>query len=136
MLQVGYTYVPYVSLDEIIEGRKEDYYLALRAVQKNHNTDYADITPWLNYFLDALLTQAENARGLMESEQPEKLLSERQEQVLAVLPDGESLGVAELDKRLKGSVPLVTIKQALARLVALRLVERTGQGRGVRYRKI
>jgi len=46
------------------------------------------------------------------------------------------LGVAEIDKRLNGSVPQVTIKQSLARLVALRLVERVGQGRGVRYKKI
>jgi predicted HTH transcriptional regulator len=76
------------------------------------------------------------ARKLMNAEQPEKLLSERQEQVFAILKDGETLGVAEIDKRLNGSVPQVTIKQSLARLVALRLVERVGQGRGVRYKKL
>ena len=136
LLRGEYAYTPYVSLDEIIESRKDDYYLALRATQNNHKTDHEDITPWLNYLLDALTTQMEKAKELMNEQQPEKLLSERQEQVFAILKGGEILGVAEIDKRLNGSVPQVTIKQALARLVALRLVERVGQGRGVRYKVI
>ncbi len=133
LLRNDYAHVPYASLDEIIEERKDSYYLALRATQNNHKTENEDITPWLNFLLDALLTQGDVARKLMNAEQPEKLLSERQEQVFAILKDGETLGVAEIDKRLNGSVPQVTIKQSLARLVALRLVERVGQGRGVRY---
>lgn len=136
LLRSDYSYTPYVSLDEIIEERKDDYYLALRATQNNHKTDHEDITPWLNYLLDALTTQVIKAKELMNAEQPEKLLSERQEQVFAILKGGEMLGVAEIDKRLGGAVPQVTIKQSLARLVALRLAERVGQGRGVRYKKI
>jgi len=136
LLRNDYSYTPYVSLDEIIEDKKDDYYLALRATQNNHKTDHEDITPWLNYLLDALTTQVVRAKELMNAEQPEKLLSERQGQIFAVLQGGEMLGVAEIDKRLSGSVPQVTIKQSLARLVALRLVERVGQGRGVRYKKI
>lgn len=136
LLRNDYSYTPYVSLDEIIEDKKDDYYLALRATQNNHKTDHEDIAPWLNYLLDSLTTQAVKAKELMNAEQPEKLLSERQGQIFAVLQSGEMLGVAEIDKRLNGSVPQVTIKQSLARLVALRLVERVGQGRGVRYKKI
>lgn len=136
LLRNDYSYTPYVSLDEIVEDKKDDYYLALRATQNNHKTDHEDITPWLNYLLDTLTAQAVKAKELMNAEQPEKLLSERQGQIFAVLQSGEMLGVAEIDKRLNGSVPQVTIKQSLARLVALRLVERVGQGRGVRYKKI
>lgn len=136
LLRNDYSYTPYVSLDEIVEEKKDDYYLALRATQNNHKTDHEDITPWLNYLLDALLIQVLKAKELMNAEQPEKLLSERQGQIFAVLQSGEMLGVAEINKRLNGSVPQVTIKQSLARLVALRLVERVGQGRGVRYKKI
>jgi Fic family protein len=136
LLRSDYSYTPYVSLDEIIEDRKDDYYMALRAVQNNHKTNHEDITPWLNYLLDALTTQATKAKELMDAEKPEMLLSERQAQIFAVLKDGELLGVAEIDKRLNGAVPQVTIKQALARLVFYRLIERFGQGRGVRYKKI
>ena len=136
LLRSDYSYTPYVSLDEIIEDRKDAYYLALRTVQNNHKTDHEDITPWLNYLLDVLTTQAIKAKELMGTEKPEMLLSERQSQIFAVLKDGDLLGVAEIDNRLNGAVPKVTIKQALARLVSLRLIERFGQGRGVRYKKI
>ena len=42
LLKTGYTYVPYVSLDEIIEERKIDYYLALRKTQSKHKTEKED----------------------------------------------------------------------------------------------
>ena len=34
LLQSGYSYIPYVSLEEIMEVKKIEYYLALRATQK------------------------------------------------------------------------------------------------------
>lgn len=136
LLRSGYAHIPYVSLDEIIEDQKENYYLALRATQKNHKTDHEDITAWLNFILDCLLNQTVKAKKLMEKEQPEKLLSERQGQVYSVFQADEILGVAEINKRLNGTVPKVTIKQSLARLLELRLVEKVGMGRGVRYKKI
>jgi Fic family protein len=135
LLRAGYTYVPYVSLDEIIEETKTDYYLALRLTQKNHKTSKEDIAPWVNYFLSILIEQTERARKLMDKEHPEKLLSEKQSQVYALF-NGKELGVAELYNLLKERIPKVTIKQALSRLVKLKLIERIGQARGTRYRKI
>ena len=38
LLKSGYAYVPYISLDEIIEQTKTEYYLSLRATQKKHKT--------------------------------------------------------------------------------------------------
>lgn len=136
LLRNGYTYIPYVSLEEIIESRRSEYYLALRASQKNHKTDNENLTPWINFLLDALLTQAEKAQELIGASQPEKLLSGNQEKIYHLFKEGELLGVAEIDRRLRGAVPQVTIKQTLSRLVALRLLERIGQGRGTRYREI
>ncbi len=136
LLQNNYSYTPYISLDEIIEEHKDEYYLALRATQNKHKTDHEDITPWLNYLLDVLIIQMIKAKELMNTEQPEKLLSERQGQVFELFQTGEMLTTAEINKRLEGSVPLVTIKQSLSRLNALRLIEKVGQGRGVRYKKI
>lgn len=136
LLRGNYAYVPYVALDEIIEAKKDQYYLALRATQGKHKTDDEDITPWVDFLLDVLLEQVASAKQLMESEQPERLLSEKQSIVFALFTADEFLSVSEIDRQLKGSVPQVTIKQALSRLVALRLIERIGQGRGVRYRKV
>lgn len=136
LLQAGYSYVPYVSLDEIIEKTKIDYYLALRATQKNHGTDHEDITPWVDYFLKALTEQAGRARKIMDEDQPEKLLSEKQKEIFELFTEGKEIGVAEVGTLLEGRIERETIKQALSRLVKLKLLERVGQGRGTRYVKL
>ena len=136
LLQAGYEYVPYVSLDEIIEQTKADYYLALRATQKQHKTDQEDITPWVSYLLGAMVEQAERARQLMKNDKPEKLLSEKQVAVFCLFNGEKELGVAEIVELLKGTMPRDTIKQALSRLVKLRLLERIGQARSTRYKKV
>lgn len=135
LLKSGYGYVPYVSLDEIIERTKTEYYLALRATQKRHKTKREDVTPWVSYFLTALTEQAERARALMENEQPEKLLSEKQAAVYRLFEGQKELAVANIGALLKNRMPQPTIKQALSRLTKLMLLERIGQGRGTRYRR-
>lgn len=136
LLRAGYSYVPYLSLDEIIEQTKAEYYLALRSTQKKHKTEDENIGPWVEYLLGTLLEQAERARKLMDSDKPEKLLSEKQTQVYNLFEENNELGVAEIDSRLKGNIPQSTIKQALSRLVTLKLLERIGRARSTRYRKI
>ena len=136
LLRAGYSYVPYVSLDEIIEQTKADYYLALRATQKHHKTDNEDISAWVTYFLGALSEQADRARQLMENDQPEKLLSEKQTEVYRLFGGEKEMGVAEVSELLKGEISRDTIKQALSRLVTLKLLERVGQARGTRYKKV
>lgn len=136
LLKSGYNYIPYFSLDEIIEETKADYYLSLRATQKQHKTENEDITLWINYFLSALIEQTKRAKEFMDSEHPEKILSEKQMKVYELFKNGKEFGVKELDTLLNGEIAKVTIKQALSRLVKLRLLERIGQGRSTRYRKI
>lgn len=135
LLRSGYSYVPYVSLDEIIEETKTNYYLSLRAAQKNHKTKHEDITPWVEYLLNALLEQTERARKLMDSDQPEKLLSEKQMQVYQLFENNKELGVSKISELLQNKISHATIKQALSRLVALKLLERIGQARSTRYKK-
>lgn len=136
LLKAGYSYIPYVSLDEIIEQTKAEYYLALRAAQKHHKTEHEDITSWVDYLLNVLLEQTEQARKLMENDQPEKLLSEKQMGVYRLFDGEKEMGVAEIVAVLKGTVQRDTIKQALSRLVKLKLLERIGQARSTRYRKL
>jgi len=136
LLKSGYSHIPYVSLEEIIEERRTEYYLALRATQKNHKTEQEDISPWLNFLLDSLIEQARKAKEIMESERPEKLLSEKQSIIYNLFDGNKALGVSEISKKTKNKIPQVTIKQALSRLVSLKLLRRIGQGRGTRYEKI
>ncbi len=135
LLKFGYTYVPYISLDEIIEERKIDYYLALRKTQSKHKTRKENIAPWLDFLLKTLEEQVKRAESIMKKDQPEKLLSEKQLRIYQLF-QLETLSVSEVDALLKKSIPIATLKQSLSRLVVLKLIERIGLGRGSRYRKI
>ena len=135
LLQSGYSYIPYVSLEEIIEEKQTEYYLALRQTQKLHKTDGEDISAWVNFLLDVLTEQTKRAQSLLNKNQPENIMSPKQLVVWSLFKNSETLGVKEITEKLENKVPLVTIKQALSRLVSLKLIERIGLGRSTRYKK-
>ncbi|WP_420404254.1 Fic family protein [Nisaea sp.] len=54
LLKAGYAYVPYSSIESIIERTKEAYYLALRQTQGTIRTERPDWQPWVVYFLKVL----------------------------------------------------------------------------------
>ena len=57
LLRAGYAYVPYCSLESVIERSRDAYYLALRRTQRTLRTAEPDWAPWLTYFLTALQRQ-------------------------------------------------------------------------------
>ena len=61
LLQSGYAYVPYSSLESVIEHNKEGYYLSLRQTQGTIRTDAPDWQPWLNF--SSVPSAAEAAPG-------------------------------------------------------------------------
>lgn len=69
LLRVGYSYVPYSSLESVIEQSKEGYYLSLRRTQGSIRTNEPDWNPWLEYFLRALQQQKQRLERKMEREQ-------------------------------------------------------------------
>jgi Fic family protein len=135
LLKSGYSYTPYISLEEIIEERQTEYYLSLRRTQKLHKTDEEDISVWVNFLLDVLFEQALRARKLLDTNQPENILSPRQLSVWNLFKNSETLSVKEIDAKLENEVPLGTIKQAVARLVSLKLLDKIGLGKTTKYRK-
>ena len=132
LLQAGYAYVPYSSLESVIELSKESYYLALRQTQRTIRSEFPDWQPWLVFFLRAL---AEQVRRLNRKVEREKI-------VLATLPE-LSLQIVEFARehgritmgdaiRLTGS-NRNTLKQHLRALVKQEHLARHGAGRGVWY---
>lgn len=132
LLQAGYAYVPFSSLESVIEANKEAYYLALRQTQGTLGTDAPDWQPWLLFFLRAL---TEQARRLERKLAREKL-------VLAALPE-HSLRIIEFARehgrvtmgdaiRLTGA-SRNTLKQHLRALVARGHLTPRGSGRGAWY---
>jgi len=134
LLQNGYLYMPYVSHEKLVEDNKTDYYLALRRSQKTFNTKKEDIAPWLDFFFTILLKQSQLAIKLLSKENIEKLLSEKQ---LAVWKFFQQIEIAGTGDIVVGTnIPRPTVKQALDVLLKLKKIERIGQGRSARYKKV
>ena len=132
LMQAGYAYVPYSSLESVIEVNKEAYYLALRQTQGTIRTDAPDWQPWLTFFLRSL---AEQVRRLEKKVEREKI-------VLATLPE-LSLQIVEFARehgrvtigdatKLTG-VSRNTLKQHFRNLVERGHLSQHGGGRGVWY---
>jgi len=68
LLRAGYGYVPYSSLESVIEQSKEGYYLSLRRTQGTIRTDRPDWNPWLEFFLRALQRQKQRLEKKMDRE--------------------------------------------------------------------
>jgi Fic family protein len=134
MLQSGYGYMPYISLEKIIEDNKADYYLALRQSQKTFDTEEESIVPWLTFFLETSKKQAELAIQLISGEDVTKLLSITQLAVYQYLKTNQIASPKELSEKL--DIPRPTINQIVNRLMQYKLIERIGLGRGTRYRLV
>jgi Fic family protein len=68
LLRAGYAYVPYFSLESVIEQTKESYYLALRQTQTTIRTETPDWNPWLLYFLHSLQQHKQRLERKLERE--------------------------------------------------------------------
>ena len=132
LIQAGYAYVPYSSLESVIEVNKEAYYLALRQTQGTFRTESPNWQPWLVFFLRSL---AEQVRKLEKKVEREKI-------VLAAMPE-LSLQIVEFARehgrvtigdtiRLTGA-SRHTLKQHFRSLVERGSLNRHGSGRGVWY---
>jgi Fic family protein len=132
LLKCGYAYVPYASLESVVESSKERYYMALRQTQGTIKAANPDWTPWLEYFLGAL---AEQKSRLEKKIQREHLL-------LGDLPE-LSVKILELCKQ-RGRVTVGeiarttganrnTVKDHVAALTKNGQLSRHGAGRGAWY---
>lgn len=68
LLRSEYSYVPYSSLESVIEQSKETYYLALRQTQGTIRTLVPNWQPWVQFFLRALQQQMRRLAKKVERE--------------------------------------------------------------------
>ena len=132
LLQAGYLYMPYVSHEKLIEENKQEYYMALRKTQITFESQKATIAPWLTFFLQVILKQAQEAVNLLTNDNVEKTLSEKQLTVLEFLQKVNQATPLEITKKTKVARP--TVNQVLGKLLKLKKIERFGMGRSTRYR--
>ncbi len=133
LLKQGFLYMPYISHEKIVEDNKPEYYLALRQTQKSFSSSNQNLNPWLNFFLDTLLTQAEQANKLLSQEQVESILSPSQQKVWDYISNADAVSPGQIAKDTK--IPRPTINQITNKLISLKMIERLGLGSATMYRK-
>jgi Fic family protein len=132
LLKSGYSYVPYSSLESIVEQNKQGYYLALRQTQGTIRTEAPDWQPWVLFFLRALSSHVKRLEAKVD----------REKIVLSVLPE-LSIQILELANE-RGRITMTevvvltsanrnTVKVHLRKLVDMGHLKQHGAGRGVWY---
>jgi Fic family protein len=132
LLRAGYAYVPYSSLESVLEQSKEAYYLALRQTQATMRSQSQDWQPWVIYFLRALQQQKIRLETKID----------RERVVLGALPDlsvqilelAHAHGRVTISKAANATgVSRNTIKDHVKKLVGKGHLARHGAGRGTWY---
>ncbi len=132
LLRCGYAFVPYSSLESVIEHSKDRYYLALRRTQQTTRSQAPDWQPWMLFFLRALRQQKQRLAERVE----------REKTILGQLPE-LSLRICEL-ARARGRVKVEdiirttgaargTVKDHLHQLMKSGHLMQHGKGKGTWY---
>lgn len=134
LLQNGYEFASFVSHEQLIEGRKADYYLALNQTQKSWKTDYKDISVWLLFFLGVIESQAENALRILEGDNIDRLLSEKQLTLWRWINVNGDKTFTRKEAIEALGFPARTVESIIKKLLDMKKIERLGQGRATRYK--
>ncbi len=132
LLKAGYAYVPFSSLESVIEQHKESYYLALRRTQSTLQQKSPDWQPWVVFFLRALQRQK---RRLSEKVEMGRLMlstmSELAEKIVELARAHGRISVADIVRATGANRS--TVKLRLSVLVRDGVLSRHGQGRTTWY---
>lgn len=131
LLKEGYLYVPYSSLESVIEKNKDNYYLALRKSQATFKSELPEYEPWILFFLNALDAQKEMLSKKIEREKLFIKLSKLSRQIIDLVKDHGELSISEIESITKANRN--TLKKKLAQLVKDKYLLIRGQGKGTRY---
>ena len=132
LLRCGYTYVPYSSLESVIEKTKESYYIALRRTQGTIRSDSPEWQPWIIYFLRSIQQQKKNLEKKIERERLViDKLPELSVQILELAKEHGKITIAQVVTIT--SANRNTVKKHLQSLVSANHLEQHGAGKGTWY---
>ncbi|ADZ72017.1 Fic family protein [Polymorphum gilvum] len=135
LLRLGYAYVPYASLERVIEENKDLYYKALRRTQTTLKKDVPDWEPWIGFFLRCLKKQKDGLAARLERERAgqgsESELPELSLQVIKALKAKERLTIAQLAEITGANRN--TLKVRLRELVTTGRIRQHGRARATWY---
>ena len=132
LLRRGYLYVPYASLESVIEENKDLYYAALRRTQGTLKQERPNWDPWVLFFLRSLKKQKDNLAAKLERGRVlARALPPLSLEVLSLLREHERLGISQLES-LAGA-NRNTLKVRLRELAERQHIARHGRGKATSY---
>ena len=132
LLSLGYAYVPYNSLESVIENSKDGYYLALRQTQGTLKEENPNWQPWIIFFLKSLKQQKQKLEVKVEREK--LLLTQLPELSIKILELVKSKGrITNSDIVVLTNANRNTVKKHLETLVETKQLVQHGTGKGTWY---
>lgn len=133
MLQSGYSYMPYSSMESIIEASKGMYYRSLHDTQKTIWTDDVDYVPWLDFFITSLQKQKRHLESKLENVagDDDTSLSRNALNILSAFENRPEWSSGELAKHLEMNID--TVKKILRNLTDNGRLVKHGSGRTTFY---
>lgn len=134
LLRAGYAYVPYASLESVVEENKGQYYNALRRTQKTLSEE-PDWEPWIGFFLRALKKQASILAARVADEDMREKSQQRlhplSQQILELFHDANRLTLSQVVKHTNANRN--TVKVRMRELVASGHISQLGKARATWY---
>jgi len=137
LLRAGYVYVPYASLESVVEVNKDIYYKSLRRTQITLKNNAPDWSPWIGFFLRCLKKQKDNLVKRLDREQAQvgdTDLPELSLQILKLFNENERLNLSKIESLIGANKN--TIKVRLRDLVNSGHITRHGKARATWYMRI
>jgi len=129
LLKSNYEYIPYSSLEKVVEENKADYYLALRKTQSDIENS---MVIWIEFFLEMFKKQKDNLFAKLEKEHTLMKLPEISAAILREVKERGTITISQIEILTKANRN--TIKVRLRELVKDGFLEMMGKGKGVRYK--
>ena len=134
LLHTGYTYMPYSSLERVVEENREQYYRGLRSAQGTLDKDESHLMDWLRFFLLCLVQQKNSLEEKVKRERIMTALSAIDEQLLQIARQHGRLTLTVAENLTKANRN--TLKLHLRQLVAAGRLKLLGRGRSSWYEVI
>jgi len=131
LMRAGYLYVPFSSLEHIIEENKDAYYLSLRRAQSTLATDNSQLPEWILFFLRSLKRQTEVLSSKLDKEKSLLSIPSLSQSILLASRERGNITIRDIVS-ITG-VSRNTIKAHVQNLVREKLLFREGKGKGAWY---
>lgn len=132
LLKAGYSYLPYASLESIVEKNKDAYYLALQRTQRTLRGEQIDWIPWLRFFLSSLKRQTDHLAAKTATMTQYADLPLESMLIMQYVDEDQRITVREAEQFIT-TISRPSIKNRFSDLVERGLLVRHGKGRGVWY---